>query len=1432
MNLRASRNVAPRLLLPILAIVAVVLAGVFAPAPALAADNVAYVTDSAGNKTYYTDRDAAKSAAYGAGKTLVLLQDWDLQDTMYVADSKELTIDMNGYRIAYANNDVSWYHESIHLYEHAKLTLISSRTATFNFKGYVKDDKGNWGWKETQITSGGLVASCGGKDGAKSGAGVYMDAESTLTLEGVAIAGCAHSGVDTKKKCTVNVNKGAIITANGAESYGAGIEAESGTKINIDGGQIVKNYCTGVGGGIWGSSDISINMKNHAKINDNSALAGGGVYICYSNFAIQSEDGTGEISGNRARNGGNISFKSQSSGGGIHIDQRAFGKNNGSIKGITIANNFSWYDAGGIELDQQNTVVEDCTITGNGAGRQGGGIYVCNKNNTIRNCTITDNYCNYEDTITMYGGGGVYVSEEYDIALDGKIVITGNTRERDTDNPNDDLFLADHIDLPMRAYFTGNVSTDSKIGIRTDAVNDRRVGKNTTNNNAGSFFMDKDAYHVSYGTDSGGDVWQRKGESGEFSVTLDGVSLGSYKPGDTVTVNGEPSNPDYAFQCWSKDDTIGLAPFDDYVKDPTDSKLTFAMPKNDVKLVSKMIGRSTDLTLSVAPVTAGEDLPTTATLDWGGDASETVDITWLDENGQVATTAAYGAKYQLCAYASEDRQNGLAFADDISAETVQVYYSGVTTGPGALEAHVEADGRLYVLSNWIETDKPRIVGIEDAAATVTAGTYDRNFVAALPATAKATLSDGTTAYLDTNRDRVSSITGIDDFVDAMTHMVKEPEGESATYTIRVPLRSSDKVASMDDWRLEVNVTVFKSEKVAIPTLSPAAGTYEDSKVNVTASCSTDGATIMYSLDGGPEKTYSAATGITVSGTENTSTEHTVDAWAVKDGKTSERVTAKYVLDDTHAKRISVQCSDTALYSEGDEHWSKTFYVTSDIGKTITIAAPAQDGRDFDHWEWEGAPAGTDLSNEKLVIKDFSVDYNNKITAVYTPVITAVDLKVETPAAHEFLSQGAEYVKVKTGSKDNWTDVTSYFSSAHGAAAITWSPTGDEEGKADHLTRYTAMLQLNSGGAAEGVKYKLADDLDLWVSGEQAAADSAWISDKDGIKCLNAVFPETGKYVYKQIDDIGDVSISFEDASRAKSSQDEGGEGDWGLPKEVGLTFVCDETDLVDVEWESVEGFDPTKLEAQTVTVKGTVSYPDYVDATGAPAKVEATVRIAAPEQVEAPTASVEPGTYHETQGVELSCNTYGATIRYTTDGSEPTEESEEYDGRAIEISQSTVIKAKAFRDGMIASETSTVAYSIVRTVTFDSAGGSAVEAQDVEVGACATEPAAPTRNGYTFLGWTLNGEAYDFATPVTADLTLTAVWEKNSVGPDVDPDVDPDTDPDGKGDEQPDGKQDGSSKRDAIPETGDTLALAGIVAAAGAAIVAIAAYGVRFRRNR
>ena len=71
------------------------------------------------------------------------------------------------------------------------------------------------------------------------------------------------------------------------------------------------------------------------------------------------------------------------------------------------------------------------------------------------------------------------------------------------------------------------------------------------------------------------------------------------------------------------------------------------------------------------------------------------------------------------------------------------------------------------------------------------------------------------------------------------------------------------------------------------------------------------------------------------------------------------------------------------------------------------------------------------------------------------------------------------------------------------------------------------------------------------------------------------------------------------------------------------------------------------------------------------------------------------------------------------------------------------------------------------TVTFDSNGGTDVDAQTVKAGKQVTKPADLTKENRTFAGWYLkkqNGGVattpFDFSQPVTGDITLIAKWNR------------------------------------------------------------------------
>ena len=127
------------------------------------------------------------------------------------------------------------------------------------------------------------------------------------------------------------------------------------------------------------------------------------------------------------------------------------------------------------------------------------------------------------------------------------------------------------------------------------------------------------------------------------------------------------------------------------------------------------------------------------------------------------------------------------------------------------------------------------------------------------------------------------------------------------------------------------------------------------------------------------------------------------------------------------------------------------------------------------------------------------------------------------------------------------------------------------------------------------------------------------------------------------------------------------------------------------------------------------------------------------------------------------------------------------------------------------------------TVTFESNGGSSVASATVDGGSNVAEPAAPTRDGYTFAGWYLDEgltQAYDFSAPVTGDITLYAKWVEEgsgtpSTGGDPDDPSDSDNDGDNSGDEP--------KKPTAIGQTGDSVPFAAAAAVIGAMVAALVA---------
>ena len=1154
---------------------------------------VAYSIAADGTHVNYKSQSDAINAGY-EGKVIYLEKDWS---SFGVADSKSLTINMNGHKITSQGDGTV-----IRLYEKSNLTLTSNITRTFDYKAYSSE---NGGLVNDSIDTGGLVT--GGVSSNEAG-GIRMDNKSTLTISNVAVAGNKGNnsgGIYVKKECTVNMSKGATVAHNTGEAGGIEFH-EADSYLNMDAASISDNYATSYGGGVESDADATrITMENNSTIARNKASnGGGGVHFSGSFFYIVSKDKTASITDNTA--------DGSAWGGGIDVDKDEFGQNEGRLEGLTVSGNSTDNIGGGIALEQEYTRVVECTVKDNSCKNQGGGIYDGNDYNSLEGCSVTDNTCALKGC-TSRGGAGVYVSCSSYVTLSGKCTIKDNVRKEDS--TADDLFLATDASYSSIAYFTNGVTKGSKVGVRSPSDEDRTVGKKLITYTSGTYFSDLSGRYISYE----GDLVLRFGEH-EFSLAVGDEKIGSYKNGDTVAVNGVSSDSSKHFWYWSEDDSSGLQPFSDYVNDIYSPAVSFTMPGNNVTLGAVYAYLAKYISIDVANPSVCEDLPGTVSIAWSDGTKQGVPVTWVDATGAVATKAEYGGKYQLRLAAEQDSELGLFFAESLNTSSVQLFCG--TSLATVESASVDDSGTLNVASGWFEMPKPEVESVDSAAVSVTAGASTADLTALLPSTASVQLQGGKTALLATDKSNIDWPKGLLDD----DGNVADPASAAAEYTVSLPLAATDEVKSVEGKALSVTITVLADTNVAAPALSLPAGTYskygsvaklgDDLTLKLAASCVTEGAHIEYSVDGGSAQTYDANTGIVLTGAANSKATHNIEAWAVKTagGQTveSEHVTAAYVLDDTLQKSITVSCNDTALYVEGDERWGASFDVTGDLGASLVITAPAQDGHVFDHWEWDGASEGADLNQSTLCIDAFSLDYNDEITAVYKPVISTIDVGIEAPQAHKELASAAEYVKVGIGSSAATTDITGYFSD-HGA--INWSPTAS--GAAEHLTAYTAMLSLKASEASGNVQYALADKLTLLVNGSEVGSGVYMIEVADGSKALCIDLPITGPYEYASLEELGDVSLSYEQACGYQAGQDAGKKESWGLSNQILVGYKCGETEPLDIEWGSVEGFDKNVTGAQTLTATGKITYPEYVDNSTddgglAPSTVTVKIKVAAP----------------------------------------------------------------------------------------------------------------------------------------------------------------------------------------------------------------------------
>ncbi|HOD41470.1 MAG TPA: chitobiase/beta-hexosaminidase C-terminal domain-containing protein, partial [Candidatus Wallbacteria bacterium] len=145
-----------------------------------------------------------------------------------------------------------------------------------------------------------------------------------------------------------------------------------------------------------------------------------------------------------------------------------------------------------------------------------------------------------------------------------------------------------------------------------------------------------------------------------------------------------------------------------------------------------------------------------------------------------------------------------------------------------------------------------------------------------------------------------------------------------------------------------------------------------------------------------------------------------------------------------------------------------------------------------------------------------------------------------------------------------------------------------------------------------------------------------------------------------------------------------------------------------------------------------------------------------------PSFSLPAGDYTDEKTLILSTGVQGASIYYTTNGSEPTADYQNLYSAPIVISRSMTVKAMAAKPGMLYSETATAAYVLkVKMPSFAPPAGNYMDTQSVTI-SCQTPNAAVH---YTIDGSEPTAASALFTSPIIVahNLTIKAVGVKSGL---------------------------------------------------------------------
>ena len=538
------------------------------------------------------------------------------------------------------------------------------------------------------------------------------------------------------------------------------------------------------------------------------------------------------------------------------------------------------------------------------------------------------------------------------------------------------------------------------------------------------------------------------------------------------------------------------------------------------------------------------------------------------------------------------------------------------------------------------------------------------------------------------------------------------------------------------------------EQVAIPTFTPAAGTYTEVQ-NVEINCATDGASIYYTTDGTEPTTTSSvySTAITVGETM------TIKAMAVKeDMENSAVATAEYIINlPTEVATIAAAQdldNNTTFNFTGTAvvtfHNSNHLYIRDDSGSGLIYGVDAATKK---YNNGDVLTAGWKAKNDVYQVHtpEFtnptgvgSTANNGTVAPEMLPSIQLTDVNkyagfnnvtIKSANGQNYYIEidGVDYClrraytdlvgELTVGKKYNVTGVVTIYRSGS-SPNYTYTPQlnliSAELIKEDLTLSFDpASVELYVGETFNAPALKgVPEGATIDVTYSSNNTDVAIVTDNvvslvkgaTGTATITATF--AGNDEYNKASATYTITVEPKPSVMAKPTsldfeavigQDPVTETFTVMAENLkgDITLTMSESDVFTIEPASIAKADMTDDGVEvTVTYTPTQAGNDNATITIASEAAEsATVTLngttTVPEVVAMPTFSLVAGSYTGVQQLTISCATEGATISYSTDGGQTWTE-----GNTVNVDKDMTIMAKASKNGYTISETATAAYII------------------------------------------------------------------------------------------------------------------------------------------